>query len=122
MPAFSNISKQRLAECDPRLQQLFNEIIKTYDCTILVGHRGQAEQDQAVHDGKSQTPWPTSKHNSQPSMAVDACPYPVDWNNIDNFIFFAGYVLATADRLGIKIRWGGNWDQSKIITRKGRLP
>jgi peptidoglycan L-alanyl-D-glutamate endopeptidase CwlK len=111
MPKFSMQSKVRLAGCHPKLQELFNEVIKTYDCSILCGYRGKVEQDKAVMGGMSKTPFPTSKHNKIPSMAVDAAPYPVDWKDEKRFAHFAGYVKATADRLGIKIRWGNDWDQ-----------
>lgn len=51
-----------------------------------------------------------SKHNSQPSKAVDVSPYPINWNNKEGFYHFAGFVRATAQQMGIKIRWGGDWN------------
>jgi peptidoglycan L-alanyl-D-glutamate endopeptidase CwlK len=109
MPKFSAKSLGRLESCDPKLQLLFNEVIKGYDCTILCGHRGKDDQDLAVKSGHSKAAWPNSKHNSFPSLAVDVAPSPLDWSDTDRFYHFAGYVLATANSLGIKIRWGGNW-------------
>lgn len=74
------------------------------------------------------------------SLAVDAGPWPLDWDtrvlkplrgprpaevspdamvgqldekalkNLCRFYHFAGFVLATAARLGTPIRWGGDWD------------
>lgn len=107
---FSKLSRQRLESCEIRLQDLFNEVQKTYDCTIICGHRGKEEQDRAVIAGTSKTAWPMSKHNHQPSRAVDVSPTPLDWNNKESFYHFAGYVLKTAEVMGIKIRWGGDWD------------
>lgn len=109
MPAFSQRSKDRLASCDVSLKTLFNDVIQHIDCTILVGHRGKEDQDIACHDGKSNTPWPTSCHNATPSRAVDAAPYPIDWNDIDRFRTFAAIVKERADALGIRIRWGGDF-------------
>ena len=46
-------------------------------------------------------------------MAVDAAPClsgKIDWNDAKFFCLFAGVVLSTASQLGIKIRWGGDWD------------
>lgn len=108
------ISKQRLAECDDRLQRVFNGVSRIASYSVLVGHRNKADQDRAVAIGNSKTPWPTGKHNSLPSKAVDAAPNPVRWEetpaNLKRFYFFAGLVLATAASMGIKLRWGGDWD------------
>ena len=115
MPTFSLASMQKLATCDPRLQRLMDEVIEIIDITILVGHRGKAEQDEACSQGKSKTPWPTSKHNSLPSKAVDIVQYfpvapHIRWNDERSFTLLAGIVKAVAANLGYKIRWGGDWD------------
>ncbi len=120
MPNFSRTSADRLATCHPELQRLFNEVVKHVDCTVLCGHRGEAEQNQAVKDGTSKTPWPQSKHNVSPSLAVDVAPWPVDWGNVGTpaqrasaiarFRMFSGFVLGVASQLGIKVRSGGDWD------------
>jgi peptidoglycan L-alanyl-D-glutamate endopeptidase CwlK len=111
MPAFSERSKKALASAHPKLRALFEEVVKTFDCSILYGFRGQAEQNEAVARGLSTKPWPTSMHNKYPSMAIDAAPYPIDWKDRERFYFFAGYVLRTAETMGIKIRLGLDWDQ-----------
>lgn len=111
MATFSKTSLDRLATCHPDLQRLFNEVVKHYDCAILCGHRTQEEQDKAVEGGFSKTPFPTSKHNKSPSLAIDAAPYPIDWNNRERFVHFAGFVQGMAKSLGIKIRWGGDFNQ-----------
>ena len=111
MPKFGERSEAALQTAHPDLQRLFREVIKHYDCAVLEGHRGQQAQDKAVREGKSKTPWPQSKHNQQPSLAVDVVPYPIDWNNKDRFYHFGGYVLGVAEMLDIPIRWGGDWDR-----------
>jgi len=113
MPHFSSSSARKLGQCDDSLQRLFHQVIKGFDCTVLTGHRGQEEQDQAVAEGRSKTPWPSSKHNTRPSLGVDVAPYPIDWEDRDRFHMFAGYVIATAESMGIQIRWGGDWDGDK---------
>lgn len=114
MPAFSTISEQKLATCDPRLQLLLREAIKHVDFTILCGHRTKAEQDLAVAEKKSKTPFPLSKHNSFPSKAVDVAPWlpvvKIDWKDVAAFARLAGYIQCIADQQGIKIRWGGDWN------------
>lgn len=106
---FGRRSIERLDTCHPDLQRLFYEVIKYYDCTILCGIRSKEDQDQAVREGRSKLLWPRSKHNVAPSLAVDVAPFPVDWSDHSRFYHFAGYVMATADRLGIKTRWGGDF-------------
>lgn len=111
MPSFSATSRSRLETCDTRLQEIFNRVVEKYDCTIICGHRSKEAQDEAVAKKLSKTPYPTSKHNSLPSKAVDAAPYPIDWNNTKRFYHFAGYVTAIANEMGYTIRWGGDWDR-----------
>jgi len=48
MPKYSKQSAGRLSTCDPRLQDVFNEVIKHFDCSVLQGHRGEIEQNEGV--------------------------------------------------------------------------
>ena len=127
MPQFSQGSLEKLSECHDELQLLFKTVIQTYDCTILVGHRDQAAQEAAFNAGKSKLHYPYGNHNATPSNAVDAAPYPIDWEDTNRFTFFAGYVLGIADRLfaaGImkhRIRWGGAWSSIEELNGKGVL-
>jgi peptidoglycan L-alanyl-D-glutamate endopeptidase CwlK len=123
MPAFSQSSRSKLSTCHPDLQVLFFEVIKHTDCVILEGHRNQADQEQAVKTGKSKTPWPTGKHNSLPSRAVDVAPFPiVDWKKLDNFLYFGGFVMGIAAILRASgkmthgIRYGADWNQNQDVT------
>ena len=113
MPGFSALSAERLATAHPDLQRLFNDVIQSQDCSILVGYRGEADQNLVCAAGKSNAPWPTSKHNCQPSHAVDAAPYPVDWADINRFREFGSFVKGRAAELGIAIRWGGDFTTLK---------
>lgn len=115
MPSFGRRSKEKLDTLDPRLQKILNEAIKHFDFTILEGHRGQERQDELYATGKSQLKWPNSKHNSNPSIAVDIAPWfptqpHVQWDNWDMWFHFAGFIMGVASTLGYKLRWGGNWD------------
>ena len=110
MPKFSKRSKKRLSTCHPKLQELFNEVVKEFDCTIIEGHRGKKKQNDAYNNGYSKVKFPNGKHNATPSMAVDVAPYPIDFDNRDRFHYFAGFVMGTASQMGTKVRWGGDWD------------
>jgi peptidoglycan L-alanyl-D-glutamate endopeptidase CwlK len=111
MAKYSAVSRERLASCDPRLQEVFNEVIKYFDCSILEGHRGQALQDLYFSQHKSKLKWPNGEHNKIPSKAVDAMPCPVNWKDLNRDCYFAGFVVGIAAHIGIKIRWGKDWDQ-----------
>lgn len=127
MPIFSAESLANLATCHPELQVLFHTVIETYNCTIIQGHRDQADQEAAFNAGKSKLHYPFGNHNAIPSNAVDVAPDPIDWNNKDRFLYFAGYVLGIADRLfaaGImkhRIRYGGAWNGLENLNGVGVL-
>ena len=110
MPKFGKRSKERLATCDERLQEVFNEVIQFVDCSVLEGHRSQERQDKLYDEGKTKVKYPRGRHNSNPSRAVDVTPYPVDWEDRERQTLFAGFVLGIARAKGIKLRWGGDWD------------
>lgn len=110
MPAFSDRSLAKLATCDPQLQRLAHEVIRHVDCTVLEGHRKQAEQDAAYETGHSTKPWPHSKHNQIPSAAIDLAPYPLQWDDRERFCLFAGFVRGVALSMGIDLILGADWD------------
>lgn len=115
MPKFSKKSKAKLNTCDKRLIELFNKVVKKFDCTIIEGHRSKDRQNKLFDEGKSKLQYPNGKHNATPSMAVDVAPYPIDWNDRERFTYFAGYVLGIAYQMGLKIRWGGDWDMDTQV-------
>lgn len=109
MPQFSEKSRARLSTCHQDLQDIFNAVIKDADCTVICGFRNQEDQDQAFKDGFSKLKWPHGKHNQNPSLAVDVCPYPIDWKDTARFHAFAEVVKCKASELGIAVSWGGDW-------------
>jgi peptidoglycan LD-endopeptidase CwlK len=121
MPSFGKKSIERLKTCDPKLQELFNEVVKNYDCSVLEGHRTRERQMELffAKPQRSKVQWPNSKHNTFPSRGIDVVPYFKDsphirWDDMTAFALFAGYVLGVADQMGIKIRagidWNGDWE------------
>jgi len=123
MNHFSAISIERLSTCHKDLQILFSHVLLYYDCSVLCGQRGEKDQNEAYENGYSKLKYPNSKHNSEPSMAIDVLPY--EKNHIDSgktqSAFFAGYVKAVADHLfevgAMKhhIRLGIDWDNDLDI-------
>ena len=110
MPKFGRRSRERLATCDERLQDVFNEVIKHVDCSVLEGQRDEERQNKLFDEGKTKVRFPNGRHNASPSRAVAVTPYPVDWDDRERQTLFAGFVLGIARSMGIKLRWGGDWD------------
>ena len=85
-------SLANLATCHVDLQDLIEHVAagidrgdlawaKIRDIKVTCGYRGKVAQDAAVANGFSKAPWPTSKHNTTPSDAVDVVPYPELWSD-----------------------------------------
>ena len=110
MPKFGKRSKQRLKGVDFRLVNVLNEVVKYFDITIIEGLRSQERQNKLVSEGKSKTKF--GKHVQ--GKAVDIAPYPIDWNARDDFHYLGGFVLGVASRMGIDVRWGGDWSDSSL--------
>ncbi len=121
MPKFSQESFSKLSTCHPDLQVLFYEVIKTFDCMVLEGHRNEFDQNLAFSEKRSTLQWPNGKHNSSPSIAVDVTPYPVDFLNTKRIYWFAGYVMGIAQklkdegRMHYAVRFGGDWNRDESI-------
>jgi hypothetical protein len=118
-------SKNNLATVDIRLQNLFNEVIKYFDCTVIYGYRSPEEQNDLYQIGRTKPGTKVtnidgytkkSKHNYYPSRAVDVAPYPINFTDYKRIYMFIGYVLATAEQMGIRIRSGSDWDMDTEVT------
>lgn len=117
---FSKSSKEKLETCHPLIQDWLNEIIKYRDCTVAWGYRDKIEQDEMFADGLSKCRYPDSKHNKDPSLAVDVYPYAngrmVNGDQegddvlIDRFIGFAQAIAAIR---GIPIKNAAEWTTFK---------
>ena len=111
MPRFGKRSKDRLKGVDAKLQNVLNEVVKYFDITIIEGLRSQERQNELVAQGKSKTKF--GKHVE--GKAVDIAPYPIDWKARDDFHYLGGFMLGMAASMGIKIRWGGDWNASSLF-------
>ena len=116
MPQFGARSSQRLEGVHPDLVAILFDVVEIYDITIPKdgGAREIGRQAALVQAGKSKTM--QSKHLIQEdgyAHAVDPVPYPVDWDDKERFYFMAGLLFMAAEKRGIRIRWGGDWDGDK---------
>ena len=119
MPKFGKKSMSKLETCHEDLQQVFYQVIKHFDCSVLEGHRGEELQNKYFNEGKSKVKFPKGKHNANPSNAVDVVPWPVDWDDTDRMYYFAGFVKGIAAMLDIPIRWGGDWNDNTEVKDTG---
>ena len=124
MARFSNLSRERLASCDTRLQLVMNKVITLFDITVLEGHRSVQRQTELYAQGRTVPGQIVTtidgirrrgKHNWKPSKAVDVAPYPLDWNDRERFVYMAGLILGVAHANGIDLRWGGDWDEDNDL-------
>lgn len=121
MPLFSQTSLSKLSTCHAELQTLFFEVVRSFDCVVIEGHRSEEDQEKAFNAGNTKLHYPHGKHNSTPSNAVDVAPYDrvlkIDWKDMQRFVYFAGFVMGVAARLKAEgkmtysVRWGGDWDR-----------
>lgn len=109
MPRFARKTEAKKQTCHSDIQRVLDRAIKIVDFTIIYGHRGERDQNDAYAKGNSKVLFPNSKHNQSPSVAVDVAPWPIDWENIKRFNYLAGVIMTCAHEEGVELTWGGDW-------------
>ena len=101
------------------IHMIIDKAIQYADITVLEGYRDEKAQNEAYDKGMSQVRFPNSKHNTYPSMAVDAVPYPIDWKDTERLAYFAGMIKGIANVMllgtGYKLVSGIDWDDDLNI-------
>ena len=134
MGHYATNSMSLLETADKDLQILFKIVVVKFDNIITSAHRTSERQFELFQQGRTliggvwivtdQSKVVTtvdgitklSKHNADPSEAVDAVPYPWNPNDTRRIHLFAGYVIGVAEMLKqegqmlYSLRWGGDWD------------
>lgn len=114
---FGKASAQRLDELHFDLQLVAREALAMglMDFTITEGHRGEELQTKYFNEGKSRVQYPDGKHNKLPAEAFDGVPWIKDHisYNKAHCCVLAGIILTCAKKLGVGLRWGGNWDMDE---------
>jgi peptidoglycan L-alanyl-D-glutamate endopeptidase CwlK len=107
-------------ELDARLQIVLDRVLEEVaDISLITGFRGQTEQNGMYLSGNSKLPWPRSKHNKKPSLAVDYQPYPMPqrteklWASL---AYIAGHMIRIGMEEGVALRWGGDWNGDGDLT------
>jgi len=126
MNEFDNRSKVKLKSCDEQLNLLALEAIKDgpYNFIITCGYRSEQEQQRLftqgrIKPGKIVTQIDgikqKSKHNFWPSKAFDIAVIvdgKITWD-IDFYIVVALHIKDIAQKMGINIEYGGDWENFK---------
>ena len=111
---YNKRSTKNVNTCRNEIILLFHEVLKEKDHSVICGHRGRKEQEEAFNNGFSKAHFGQSKHNSLPSNAADVLPYPFNgWDDIEQFEILAEVVKRKAKELGINIKWGGDFKNFK---------
>lgn len=117
-------SLERLKGVDPRLVNVVKLAISLseIDFSVLEGVRTLARQRELYAQGRTKpgkiVTW-TMKSKHIEGKAVDLIPYPLDWNDLVKFNKIAAAMFRAAKQLGIKIRWGADWDGDGKPREKG---
>ena len=121
MFSFGTRSRAILDTCHTDLIRLGEEAIKDskVDFACTDGYRTAETQARKVAEGLTKVAF--SKHQHSPSLAVHFEPWPIlypeaglaameNTKRYARYYMLAGYIMIVAERLGIPIRWGGDWD------------
>ena len=111
MYRFGKRSRERLKGVDARLVNVLNQLIKIMDVTIIEGLRSKERQEELLKKGATKVKY--SRHMS--GKAVELAPYPIDWEDRERFHYMGGMLRGIGHQLGLKIRWGGDWDSDGEI-------
>jgi len=111
MPRFGSRSRRRLKGVDAKLVNVLNETIKLMDITVIEGVRSKKRQAELLKKGATKVKY--SKHME--GKAVDVAPYPIQWEDRERFHYMGGIVRGVASQMGVKVRWGGDWDSDGEI-------
>ncbi|MBS9781097.1 MAG: M15 family metallopeptidase [Gammaproteobacteria bacterium] len=104
----SKRSKKSLKGVNPKLVAVVKRAIEIteQDFTVIEGLRNPKRQKWLKRNGYS---W-TLKSKHLRGLAIDVVPYPIDWNDVKKFETIKTAMFTAADELGVKIRWGGDWN------------
>lgn len=133
VPVFSTHSLHNRSQMHPHMRAVADELIKHVDFSIDEAWRGDTAQQAAFDSGASRAKPGQSKHNTvdekgQPcAEAAHFVPFPRpaapksedpverakevarEWRE---YAYFAGAVNLCAAMVGVKLRWGGDWNDN----------
>ena len=126
-------SRAHLVGVHPKMVAVVERAIlkSAIDFSVLEGVRTPERQKELYAQGRSKpgpkVTWTLASNHFKNAKtgyghAVDLVPYPVDWEGPVRFPKFdaiAKAMFAAAEELGVKIRWGADWDQDGKPRERG---
>jgi len=105
----NTVSLNRLKQCHPDLIKIMLRVDEIFPIHVICSIRNEKEQNEAFGRGQSKLKFPNSKHNKNPSHAVDVVPGSgkvISWADLKPFEIMCLTVESIAEEYGIKIRLG----------------
>lgn len=102
--------------------------LSTQPFVVICGVRTPEEQKELYAQGRTKpgnkVTWTlTSNHFVDQKTgfghAVDIAPDPIDWSQTSKFDAIAKAMFQAAAELGVKIRWGADWDKDGNPRERG---
>ena len=115
MPFFGKKSRENLKGLNSGIVNVLKRSILHFDFSVIEGRRTLETQKEYVAKGASKTL--ESKHLE--GKAVDIAPYPLDYDDIERFVYLGGFILGVASQVGVKLRWGLDWDRDTYTKDTG---
>lgn len=126
--SLTKTSLDRLNGVDPRLVKVVHRALQlsTVDFMVVEGLRTLERQKQLYAQGRTApgkvVTW-TLKSKHLDGLAVDLAPIKtdgqIDWTDLSKFDALARAMFTAAAELGVKIRWGADWNQNGRPREKG---
>jgi peptidoglycan L-alanyl-D-glutamate endopeptidase CwlK len=127
--SFGARSLKNMEGVHPKLVRVLNLAIKKtkVDFMVIEGVRSLARQKQLYAQGRT-TPgkvvtWTLNSNHFKKAdgfgHAVDILPAPYDWKDTAPFDAVADAMFAAAKELGVRIRWGADWDRDGKPRERG---
>lgn len=120
-------SLSRLQGVNPMLAKVVQRAIQIskVDFMVVEGVRTFERQKELYAQGRTKpgkiVTW-TMKSKHIDGQAVDLVPWvdgKPDWGNINNFDKIGLAMFRAASELGVKLRWGADWDGDGNLREKG---
>jgi peptidoglycan L-alanyl-D-glutamate endopeptidase CwlK len=118
-------SEKNLIGVHDDLAKVVRMVAEQHDILVIEGLRTQERQDDLYAQGRTKpgkviTWTKNSKHID--GKAVDVVMLKngaIDWNDAKAFEDLGRIMVDTAKQLGVKLRWGYDWDSDGVLREKG---
>lgn len=118
-------SEKNLVGVDEQLAKVVRKVAESHDILVIEGLRTPERQADLYAQGRTK-PGPiitwTLKSKHLEGKAVDVVLLKngtVDWTDSKSFVDIGKIMLDTAKELGVKLRWGYDWDGDGVLQEKG---